>query len=228
MEDLLNHYFPDGAPIIVQVAFKYGYGPALMELNKKVYLNHDLSFSSQIVEAIQALCLSSCKNKYCAVMHSRGLISQGFTLEDAKRLVELQRLPSSVEDRERWEDSLRRVATLFREPQAAPYLRNSLTETNSASEIEDIGGIIAFSWLHKFLLEFYSDEIRIEQEPILFETISCGSELIHFFSQYGDSSRPTFILCCMCKDIKSTDEWLPIEASASDLAPGPHVLPRHL
>ncbi len=215
--DLLREYYPDGAPIIIQVAFKYGYGPAIIELNQKVYFNEDLSFPPLIREAIQGVCLSSCKNQYCAVMHARGLITEGFTIADVKQLVDLQRLPDWVPEKEKWEDSLRRIAVIFRESGVASLVYKSLHTINIADEINDIGGAIAFSLLHKFLLEFYDDEIDVNEEPILFQTVECGQELITYFSDAYEKNTPTFIICCICKDLKGEHDWLPIERMLSEI-----------
>ena len=32
----LDELYPEGVPIIVQVGFRHGYGPAIVELNRKV------------------------------------------------------------------------------------------------------------------------------------------------------------------------------------------------
>lgn len=218
--ELLAKYYPGGAPLIIQVAFDNGYGPAIIELNKKVYFNDELSFSPAILEAIQCLCLSSCENKYCAIMHARGMITQGFTLEDVQQLVELQRLPEFVAEREKWESSLRRIATLFRQPKVAPFLSKSLEEFHTPEEIEDIAAVVAFSLLHKFLLEFYSEEMDIEREPILFATVDCGSELIQYYTAGVEAGQPLFTLCCMCKDVKGHHGWIPIEQAMEGLPQG--------
>ena len=78
--ELMERYYPHGAPIIIRVGFEHGYGRALVELNRKVYFNESLHFSAQIMEAIQGIVLSRCENKYCLVMHMRGLIASGFHL----------------------------------------------------------------------------------------------------------------------------------------------------
>lgn len=215
--DLLNKYYPGGAPIIIQVAFKHGYGASILDLNKKVYFNQELSISPVILEAIQAVCLVSCENSYCVVMHARGLISQGFTLDDIQRLVRFQELPKWVERREIWEPSLRRIATIFREPEVASHLYKSLLEFHSVDEQEEIGGIVAFSLLHKFLLEFYKDEIRIDDEPILFKTIDCGEELIAFFRNQPNEGQAVYTICCMCKDLRGKDGWIPVESALAGI-----------
>jgi hypothetical protein len=159
-----------------------------------------------IREAIQGLCLTSCANKYCAVMHARGLIAEGFSLAEVKRLVESQELPAKVPERGQWEVTLRRVRIIFREPQLAPKLYKTLLAHHSAQEVADIGAVIAFSLLHKFLLEMYSDEILIAEEPILFKTVDCGPELIQYFSHSEREQVPWVTLCCMCKDVKNKDQ----------------------
>lgn len=211
MSDLMRKYYPNGAPIIIQVAFKHGYGPAIIELNQKVYFNENLSFSPLILEAIQAVCLSSCENDYCTVMHTRGLISLGFELDDVRRLIEYQKLPDSTPDREIWERSLRRIATLFREPELAAYLYDRLREDHDESTVTEIGGVVAFALLHKFLLEFYCAEINIDQEPILFKTIDCGAELIAYFTKMRGKVYPVYTICCSCKDVKVKEGWVAVE-----------------
>ena len=218
-DNLLEQYYPGGAPIIIQVAFKYGYGPAIIELNKKVYFNDQLSLPPLICEAIQGVCLSSCENQYCTIMHARGLITEGFSLDDVKRLVELQQLPEFVLDKAKWEHSLRRIAIIFRETQPAAHLYKTLTEFHSIEVIEEIGGVIALSLLYKFLLELYSDEINIEDEHILFQTVDCPTELITFFSRFRGKSVPTFTLCTLCKDVKSQKGWIPIEMALNTIPP---------
>ena len=218
----LDEFYPNGAPIIIQVAFRHGYGPAIVELNRKVYFNDRLSIAPPILEAIQGLCLSSCDNQYCAVMHARGMVAAGFDLEDVKRLVLYQDLPDWVADREKWQHSLRRVAAIFRTPQAAPQLYRSLSEFHPREVIEEIGGIVAFSLLHKFLLEIYSDEIDIKKEPILFRSVDCGAELISFFMQRRGRQLQTFSICSICKDVKSESGWLPVEHALADLPAGAH------
>jgi len=213
----IEEYYPGGAPIIIQVAFKHGYGPAIVELNKKVYFNDDLSISAPVMEAIQGLCLSSCDNQYCAIMHARGMITAGLTLEEVQRLIELQQLPDSIPNKEPWEHTLRRIAAIFRDPYAAPHLYRSLSEFQDDRTIEEIGGIVAFSLLHKFLLEMYDEEIKIDEEPILFETVDCGSELISFFSKQLDKTVPVYTICSICNDLKGEQGWVPIEKTLSDV-----------
>jgi len=217
--DQLAQYYPDGAPIIIQVAFKYGYGPSIIELNKKVYFNDSLSFSPVIREAIQGLWLSHCENQYCTVMHARGLITEGFTLEEVKNLVAFHRLPASVSERNIWEPSLARVYHLAREPLIAPTLYSSLTEYLSDEQLDDVSGVIAFSLLHKFLLERYSSEIRIEEEPILFQTVDCGQELINLLNDQERPAEYMHVICSLCKALKTTSSWMPIEVAINDLKP---------
>ena len=216
-QELMSKYYPGGAPIIIQVAFKYGYGPAIVELNKKVYFNKNISCSPLIREAIQAVCLSNCENDYCTVMHTRGLSALGLTLDDVKALIEFQRLPTAVEGREIWEPSLRTITTIFREPQLAARLYSGLTKYHDERQLEDIGGIIAFSLLHKFLLEFYSDEIDITQEPILFKTIDCADELIAYFNKNSAKDLPLYSMCCICKDVRGKHGWIPIETALREI-----------
>ncbi|MEM7157480.1 MAG: hypothetical protein AAF799_31850 [Myxococcota bacterium] len=217
-DPLLQRWYSGGAPIIIQVAFKYGYGPAIVELNQKVYFNENLSFSRALMEAVQCVCLSACENQYCAIMHARGLMTHGFSLEEVKNLAMHQTLPESFEDKSKWEHTLRRVATIFREAQSSAHLYKTLAEFHSPEVIEEIGGIIAFSLLHKFLLELYSDEIQIEDEPSLFATVDQPRELISFFMTEGDRERvPTLTLCTLCKDVKSSQGWVPIESALNDI-----------
>lgn len=216
-DSLLQRHYPGGAPIIIQVAFVHGYGEAIVELNKKVYFNEQPLLSPVIREAIQGVCLSSCENQYCVIMHSRGLITEGFTLDDIERLVTRQTLPKFVPDRAEWEHSLRRIATIFREPRPAAHLYKSLAEFHDGEVIEEIGGVIAFSLLHKFLLELYSEEIDIEQEPILFKTIDEPQALISFFMKIEGKDVPTLTLCSLCKDVKSGERWRPIETVLHDI-----------
>lgn len=216
----INDYYPDGAPKIVQVAFERGYGPAMMELNKWAYFHPAPSFSTVILEAIQAVCLSHCENKYCAIMHSRGLVVEGFTVSEIKDLIAFQRLPERIPDRLKWEPVLSRIYHLSRETQIAPRLYATLSETLTEQEVDDVGGVIAFSMLHKYLLERYAKDIRIQDEPILFNTIEYGFELIRFFESFEGREEAVYTLCCLCKAVKTDRVWMPIEHTL------PH-LPRH-
>ena len=213
----MSKWYPSGAPKIIQVAFKYGYGTAIVDLNQRVYFDPEPRFSPAIREAIQGLCLSSCANQYCAIMHARGLVAEGFSLNAVKRLVEFQELPDFVEDKTTWEISLRRIAAIFREPGTAERLYASLKELHSDEVIHRIGATVAFSILHKFLLELYSDEIVIEDEPILFQTVDCGTELISYFTEYRQQQTAVYSLCFSCKDLKAADGWLPIERALASL-----------
>lgn len=220
MSDLMKKFFPNGAPKIIEVAFKHGYGEAIMDLNKKVYFNDELSFSPIILESIQALCLSSCENEYCAVMHTRGLITHGFSLDEVRHLIEHHRLPTWVEESQTWNPVLRKVSTLFTEPMLASALYVSMEEHLTPRQVADVGGVVAFSLLHKFLLEFYPDEIVIDDEPILFQTVDQGPELISYFRDRLGTMHPMYAICCLCKDVQTADSWTPIERALSKLPPG--------
>lgn|GEM_PF-4038477 len=219
MNKLMSKYYPTGAPIIIQVAFKYGFGPAIIELNKKVYFNQSLTFPALFREAIQGLCLSHCENQYCTIMHARGLISEGFTFDEVKHLVAFHRLPDWVPNRRIWEPSLSRISDLFQEPQLASTLYASLSQYLTTNQIEDVGGVIAFSLLHKFLLERYSNEIDISQEPILSQTVDCEFELIKFFTKQDGKLETTYTICCICKAVKGDSCWIPIEQALHELSP---------
>ena len=203
-------YFPNGAPIIVQVAFARGYGPALMALNEKVYFNADLGLSPLILEAIQCACLSSCDNRYCAIMHARGMVTHGLSLEEVRHFAVSQELPERVPESPRWSAVLRRIHILFRTPEIAPNLYTSLRGMLQPGEQREMEDVIAFALLHKFLLEAFYKEIDIASERILFDTVDCGHELIETFTQ-GPRPRSVLTICCACKDLKTAEGWVPIE-----------------
>jgi len=221
-QELLDRHYPGGAPIIIKVGFRHGYGPALVELNRKVYFNDQLAFSREMMEAIQGIVLSHCENEYCLVMHMRGLIAAGFSLEEIEQLVAYHKLPDRVPDSLRWQVTLQRISTLCREPRLAVELYDSLRELHDEHVVDDIAGVVAFSLLHKFLLEAYSAEIVIEEEPILFATIDCGAELIKAMKRHGSRKVPMFTLCCVCKAIKGHSGWMPIERAIAEI-PGDTV-----
>ena len=216
-QELLDRYYPSGAPIIIQVAFKYGYGPAIVELNKKVYFNEQLSFSPEIREALQGIVLSHCENKYCLVMHMRGLIAAGFTLNEVEALVTRFELPERLPNATKWSATLQRISALCAEPRVAPRLYASLADLHPRSVIDEIGGVVAFSLLHKVLLDLYPSQILIEDEPILFATIDCGEELIQSMTRRGDEEYPLVQLCCVCKAIEARSGWVPIEQALGEL-----------
>ncbi|MEM7234541.1 MAG: hypothetical protein AAF517_20350 [Planctomycetota bacterium] len=210
-EELLHQSYPSGAPIIIQVAFKYGYGPAIVELNRKVYFNEEPLFSDVIREALQGVILSSCENKYCLAMHMRGLVAEGFSLAEVRTLIDTQTLPERIDDHLRWGTTLRRLSTISREGRVAMHLYDGLRKIHSDEVVDAIGGVVAFSLLHKVLLDLYPDEIRIEEEPILFRTIDCGDELIRAVTEIQGVEHPLYTLCCVCKDVKLESGWIPIE-----------------
>ena len=82
-----------------------------------------------------------------------------------------------------------------------------MLQPEEQKEVEDI---IAFSLLHKFLLEAFYKEIDIASERILFDTVDCGHELIETFTQ-GPKPRSVLTICCACKDVKTSEGWVPIE-----------------
>ena len=103
------------------------------------------------------------------------------------------------------------------EARLAPRLYESLAELHSPEVIEDIGGVIAFSLLHQVLLDLYSSEIVIEQEPILFRTIDCGEELVRRCTRVDKEEVPIYSLCCLCKDIRVRSGWIPIERVVGEI-----------
>ena len=132
--------FPERRALIVQVAFARGYGPALMALNEKVYFNADLGLSPLILEAIQCACLSSCDNRYCAIMHARGMVTHGLSLEEVRHFAVSQELPERVPESPRWSAVLRRIHILFRTPEIAPNLSSlrGVLQPGEQREVEDV------------------------------------------------------------------------------------------
>jgi hypothetical protein len=200
-------------PRIIEVAFKDGYGRAIVELNKSVYFNDKPTLSPIIREALQALYLCVCENQYCTVMHTRGLITLGFSLDDVKNLIENKSLPKSVPEHMRWESIIRVVPVIANEASVSSKLFDFIRGLCSPEEAREVEATIAFAALHRFLLEAYSDEIQIEEEPILVKTIDCADALIQFINQHAKRNSPIITICSLCKDIKTNEgEWIPIES----------------
>ena len=69
------------------------------------------------------------------------------------------------------------------------------------------------------MLEVYSDEILSDEEPILLETVDCGPELIEYFNNTDRAQAPWVTRCCICKDVKNKNEWVPAERAIISLPP---------
>lgn len=213
----LEAHLPGGVPTIWRVAIEKGYGAALGALNEKVYFNKNSSLSPLITEALQCACLSNCDNVYCAVMHARGMVTLGMTFEEVRHFAVSQELPARVEDSGRWSAVMRRVHNLFRSPGVTSKLYSSLRGLLTPAELVDVEAIIAFSLLHKFFLEAFQTDIDVSSEHILFETVQCGPELIEVFSSRAPET-PIMTICCMCKDVKSTEGWIPVERMVAKIS----------
>lgn len=216
MDDLsrefLEKHFGEKEPsVLLRVAFEHGYGPSLIPLLERVFLDPEFSLPREVTEAVQVLAHSACQNKYCAVFHATALMSTGFSLEEVQALVERQILPERVEGRERWEPTLRRIVTLFHTPDVAQPLYSQLVRRHKGRERDDLGALLAFCSLDRFVLEFHSGEIDVKLEPIVFEMSPSAPDLIAYFTSEKDKKLPTVALCCMCKDVQTTDGWMPIE-----------------
>ena len=100
----------------------------------------------------------------------------------------------------------------------AADLYAGLHELHEPHIVEDIEGVLAFALMHKFLLEAFSKEIVIQQEPILYSTIDCAAELISVLVEYSGAQRPLFTICCECKALKGRAGWLPFEQAIGDIS----------
>ena len=218
--ELLDEHFPDGPPsVLLRVAFERGYGPTLMPLVERIFLSGTFGLPPVITEAVQVLAHSTCRNKYCAVFHACGLVRLGFDVDQVQALVERQALPASFADRERWEPTLRRVATLFATPELAGPMYAQLGERHAGQELEELGALLAFCSLDRFVLEFHSGEVDVREEPIVFEMVAEAPELITYFMREDDRQVAIYSICCRCKDVLTTDGWAPVEQALSAIPP---------
>ena len=216
--ELLERYFPDGnLSILLRVAFDRGYGPTLMPLVEKIFLSGEFSLPPVITEAVQVLAHSTCQNKYCAVFHAAGLVALGFSLAEVQALVERQTLPDHFPERERWEPTLRRVTTQFHTPELSGALFAQLALHHQAKELEDLGALLAFCSLDRFVLEFHSTEIDVTQESMVFDRVGCARELVQYFTEERGNPVAIFMLCCRCKDVLTSAGWTPIEGALAEI-----------
>ena len=209
---LLDQYFPDhDLSIILKVAFENGYAKTLVPLLDRVYFNQTFSIPPIIVDAAQVLAHAICDNNYCAVFHSVNMVDLGFDPGEVKTLIQSQQLPSRYTDLKRWEETLQLIAVQFQSPSTANALFSKLAHLHKGQELSDLGALIAFCNLDRFILEFFSDEIDLHAEPMIVERAAYSDDLVLSFTQIHGEEKPIVGMCSVCKAIETKHAWLAIE-----------------
>ena len=209
---LLDQYFPDhNLSIILKVAFENGYAKTLIPLLDRIYFSQTFSIPTIVVEAAQVLAHAICDNRYCAVFHAVNMVDLGLDPKEVKALIERQQLPSRYSDLKRWEKSLQLIAVQFHSPATANTLFAQLAHFHEGQELADLGALIAFCNLDRFILEFFSEEIDLHAEPMIIERASYSDDLVLSFTEIRGEEKPIVTMCSVCKAIQTEDKWLPIE-----------------
>lgn len=152
-----------------------------------------------------------CDNRYCAVFHAVNMVDLGLDPKEVKALIESQQLPSRYSDLKRWEKSLQLIAVQFHSPATANTLFSQLARFHEGQELADLGALIAFCNLDRFILEFFSEEIDLHAEPMIVERASYSDDLVLSFTEIRGEEKPIVTMCSVCKAIQTEDKWLPIE-----------------
>ena len=188
---LLDQYFPDhNLSIILKVAFENGYAKTLIPLLDRIYFSQTFSIPTIVVEAAQVLAHAICDNRYCAVFHAVNMVDLGLDPKEVKALIERQQLPSRYSDLKRWEKSLQLIAVQFHSPATANTLFSQLARFHEGQELADLGALIAFCNLDRFILEFFSEEIDLHAEPMIVERASYSDDLVLSFTEIRGEEKP--------------------------------------
>ncbi len=213
---IFDEMFPDEElTIILRVALEKGYGPTLLPLLKEIYMSDAFNIPNVVVEAIQVLAHAQCENQYCAVFHAVNLIDLGFSEQELLEFVNTQQLPERFGDLGGFRNSLRLIAAQFNSPALAKQLNSQLKKLHTDSEMADLGTLLAFCHLDRFILEFFSDEIDVDSEPMITERPSFTESIKVTLGKFQDIESPIVTLCSVCKSVKTEEQehWIPIETA---------------
>lgn len=213
-QKMLETLFPDADySIIFRVALDNGYAPTLLPLLDKIYLSENFSIPDIVMEGIQVLAHAQCENQYCAVFHAVNLMEMGFSEGELIELVNTQAIPERYRELATWQGTLRLVATQFNSPSLAKQLNAQLKKIHTEQELSDLGILLAFCHLDRFVLEYFSDEIELTNEPMITERSSFTETIALKLAEFQGSKAPVVTICSVCKSIKTEDGWISIETA---------------
>ena len=217
VEDAIAQTFPGQLPLVVRLALDKGYGTTFLSLKRKMMAIPIKCIAPDIFEALQAVMLSACENQYCTIMHSSQLMELGFSLDEVHKLIEGQRLPDRIRDKEIWENTLNRVGSAFRGPHIASTLYASLHEIHDANVVDGINAVVAFSLFHKFFLDAYSNDLKVAEEPLLLPMTDDRHKLIDYLEFRSVQHGGIVTICSICIDLETDGDWTPIEGVVGSL-----------
>lgn len=217
LDKAIARLYPSGIPQIVDIAVRHGYGVPFLELKRLVAEESEQSIPVAVCEAIRAVCLSRCENEYCLVMHSVGLVLEGFSLAELKALVEFHQLPAFVPRREDWERTIKLISAAFENETLTGTLRHSLRELHDEKTIELLAHVSAFAHFHRFLMQCFGDEFDVRTEPRVLALGAEAESLLAFASTAKFAERPIVTICSMCKDVRTPQGWVPIERMIGEI-----------
>ena len=208
---LLERIYPDqNMSALQRAAFKHGYAKSLWSLIDRMD-RPDFSIPMIITEAVQVLAHSICDNRYCAVFHSFNMIDLGYNEAEVLTILETQQLPERDQVLKRWETTLRLLAVHFQAPSTSNSLFAQLARHHNDQELEDLGVLIAYCNLDRFILEYFSDEIDLRSEPRIVKRASFTNDLLMSFTTFQGKKKPIVTLCSLCKSVQTEQGWIVIE-----------------
>ena len=226
----IKNLFRGTVPLIFAVMAEKQILPTYWPMIKDAVANDKGIQDPAVKEGLMAALSTQCDNSYCFVAHSYYLCGLGFTVESIDSLVRELRFPTQVVEDEKWSLVLKWVF-LFGRPLMGPTdatdnsnrVIRQLTSTGEYRCLFKICSVI--DMLNRFS-EFYSDEIRVENEKSFFDSSAELKlpipDLVKYHAEFcqlqSKVERPVVTICMYCKNIRdSVGKWHALESVLSAL-----------